>query len=44
MQIKKGHPEKAVKLYQQIVDKGKDPLWQDLARKELQYITLLKKP
>jgi hypothetical protein len=44
MQIKKGQLEKAVKLYQQVVDKGKDPLWQDLAKKELQYITLSKKP
>ena len=44
IQIRKGQGEKAVKLYQQIVDKGKDPLWQNLARKELQFITLSKKP
>ena len=44
MQIKKGQWEKAVNLYQQVVDKGKDPLWKDLAQKELQYITLSKKP
>ncbi len=43
IQIKKGQVEKAVKLFQQIVDKGKDPLWQNLAKKELQYATLLKK-
>ena len=44
MQIKEGQVEKAVKLFQQIVDKGKDPLWRDLAQKELQYMTLSKKP
>jgi hypothetical protein len=43
MQLKKGQEEKAVKLLQQIVEKGKDPLWQDLAKKELQYNALSKK-
>jgi hypothetical protein len=44
LQIKKGQMEKAVKLFQEIVDKGKDPLWQNLAKKELQYASLVKKP
>ena len=43
LQIKKGQVEKAVKLFQEIVDKGKDPLWQNLAKKELQYAALSKK-
>jgi hypothetical protein len=43
IQIKKGQVEKAVKLFQEIVDKGKDPLWQNLAKKELQYTSLSKK-
>ncbi len=34
---KAGRKEKAVKLLQQIVDKGKDSLWKDLAKKELEY-------
>jgi predicted negative regulator of RcsB-dependent stress response len=34
---KAGQKEKAVKLLQQIVDKGKDPLWKNLAKKELEY-------
>ncbi len=35
--LKKGQKEKAVKLLQKIVDKGKDPLWKNLAQKELEY-------
>ena len=37
IQLKKGQKEKGVKLLQQIVDKGKDPLWKDMAKKELEY-------
>ena len=43
IQLKKGQEEKAVKLLQQIVEKGKDPLWQNLAKKELQYTAISKK-
>jgi hypothetical protein len=43
IQFKKGQEEKAVKLLQQIVEKGKDPLWQNLAKKELQYTAISKK-
>jgi len=43
IQIKKGQKEKAVKLFQQIVEKGKDPLWKDLAKKELQFAAISKK-
>jgi hypothetical protein len=43
IQIKKGQKEKAIKLFQQIVEKGKDPLWQNLAKKELQYTAISKK-
>jgi Tetratricopeptide repeat len=35
--LKAGQKEKAVKLLQQIVDKGKDTLWKSLAKKELEY-------
>ncbi len=34
---KNGEKEKTVKLLQQIVEKGKDPLWKNLAQKELEY-------
>ncbi len=40
--IKSGEKEKAVKLLQEIVDKGKDPLWRNLAKKELEYENIMK--
>ncbi|MDR3630932.1 MAG: hypothetical protein P4L42_11400 [Desulfocapsaceae bacterium] len=43
IRLKKGQTEKAVKLLQQIVDKGKDPLWQNLARKQLDYTATISK-
>ncbi len=34
---KKGREENALKLFQEIVEKGKNPLWQKLAQKELDF-------
>lgn len=39
--LKAGQTEKAVKLLKQIVDKGNDPLWKNLAQKTLDYETII---
>ncbi len=38
----KGQNEEALKLFKQIVETGKNPLWQKLAKKELELTTLIK--
>jgi TolA-binding protein len=39
---KKGQKEQALKLFKQIVETGKNPLWQKLAKKELELTALNK--